>query len=180
MTTSPIETVRAFMAAMERNADLVIMQCYAPLLVNVNAGAWQWGPDLIGYDALRAFGSPSYYAIQMFNTHLGNERLALTHADTSVQASATRDSERGVIYLKLVNPDSKPSTVQIDLKDAAGLQPTAQVLTLSGPSSATNSIDHPKKVVPAESTLNGVSPHFSFTVKPESICVISLSERAPK
>ncbi|MGN6724962.1 MAG: alpha-L-arabinofuranosidase C-terminal domain-containing protein, partial [Tepidisphaeraceae bacterium] len=169
-----------FMAAMERNADLVIMQCYAPLLVNVNAGAWQWGPDLIGYDALRAFGSPSYYAIKMFNTHLGNERLALTHADTSVQASATRDSEHGVIYLKLVNPDSKPATVQIDLKDAAGLQPTAQVLTLSGPSSATNSIDHPKTIVPAESTLNGVSPHFSFTVKPESICVISISERAPK
>lgn len=169
-----------FMAAMERNADLVIMQCYAPLLVNVNAGAWQWGPDLIGYDALRAFGSPSYYAIKMFNTHLGNERLALTHSDTSVQASATRDSERGIIYLKLVNSDSKPATVQIDLKDAAGLQPTAQVLTLSGQSSATNSIDHPKTVVPAESTLNGVSPHFSFTVKPESICVISLSERAPK
>src|SRR5262249_43792385 len=36
-----------FMAAMERNADLIKMQCYAPLLVNVNQGARQWRPDLI-------------------------------------------------------------------------------------------------------------------------------------
>ena len=42
----------AFMAAMERNADLIKMQCYAPLLVNVNSGARQWRPDLIGYDAI--------------------------------------------------------------------------------------------------------------------------------
>jgi alpha-N-arabinofuranosidase len=35
-----------WMTGMERNADLVIMQCYAPLLVNVNTApkAWQWEP----------------------------------------------------------------------------------------------------------------------------------------
>src|SRR5207244_7460134 len=30
-----------FMAAMERNSDLIKMQCYAPLLVNVNPGGRQ-------------------------------------------------------------------------------------------------------------------------------------------
>ena len=54
----------AFMAAMERNSDIIKMQCYAPLLVNVNPGAWQWRPDLIGYDALSSYGSPSYYAFR--------------------------------------------------------------------------------------------------------------------
>jgi len=34
----------AFMAAMERNADIILMQCYAPLFVNVNSGARQWRP----------------------------------------------------------------------------------------------------------------------------------------
>ena len=38
----------AFMTAMERNSDLVTMQAYAPLLVNVNPGARQWRPNLIG------------------------------------------------------------------------------------------------------------------------------------
>jgi hypothetical protein len=51
------------MAAMERNSDLIKMQCYAPMFVNVNPGARQWRPNLIGYDAISAYGSPSYYAL---------------------------------------------------------------------------------------------------------------------
>ena len=47
---------------------MVIMHCYAPLLVNVNPGARQWRPNLIGYDALRVYGSPSYHAIKLFST----------------------------------------------------------------------------------------------------------------
>jgi len=43
----------AWMTEMERNSDLVIMHCYAPLLVNGNPGARQWRPNLIGYDARR-------------------------------------------------------------------------------------------------------------------------------
>src|SRR5262249_692062 len=56
----------AWMTGMERNSDLILMQSYAPLMVNVNPGARQWRPDLIGYDTLHCFGSPSYYAIKMF------------------------------------------------------------------------------------------------------------------
>ena len=67
-----------FMAAMERNSDLIKMQCYAPLFVNVNPGARQWRPDLIGYDAISAYGSPSYYAIQMFSRNVGDEILSTT------------------------------------------------------------------------------------------------------
>jgi alpha-N-arabinofuranosidase len=49
------------------------MQCDAPLLVNVSPGARQWRPDMIGYDALSAYGSPSDYAFQMFSTNVGDE-----------------------------------------------------------------------------------------------------------
>ena len=58
----------AFMTAMERNSDIVTMQCYAPLFVNVNER--QWRPNLIGYDALTSYGSPSYYAL----AHVQHER----------------------------------------------------------------------------------------------------------
>ena len=68
----------AFMTQMEKNSDIVVMNCYAPLLVNVNPGARQWRPNLIGYDALRVYGSPSYHAIKMFSTHLGDEILKAT------------------------------------------------------------------------------------------------------
>lgn len=49
----------AFMTGMERNSDIVTMASYAPLFVNVNRGAYQWTPDLIGYNAISVYGSPS-------------------------------------------------------------------------------------------------------------------------
>ncbi len=65
----------AWMTGMERNSDVVQLSCYAPLLVNVNAGASQWGTNLIGYDAGRCFGSPSYYAQKMFSENRGDRVL---------------------------------------------------------------------------------------------------------
>jgi alpha-L-arabinofuranosidase len=62
----------AFMTGMERNSDVIVMASYAPLLVNVNKNASQWGTNLIGYDALTSFGSPSYYAQKMFNENRGD------------------------------------------------------------------------------------------------------------
>ena len=57
---------------MERNSDLIVMHCYAPLFVNVNPGGMQWKTDLIGYNGLESYGSPSYYAQVMFANHIGN------------------------------------------------------------------------------------------------------------
>ena len=68
----------ANMAGLQRNADLVMMHCYAPLFVNVNPGAMQWTTDLIGYDTVKAYGSPAYWAQQMFANHVGSEVVNLT------------------------------------------------------------------------------------------------------
>ena len=62
----------AWMTGMERNSDVVQISCYAPLLVNVNKGASQWGTNLIGYNAIKSFGSPSYYAQKMFSENRGD------------------------------------------------------------------------------------------------------------
>jgi alpha-N-arabinofuranosidase len=167
----------AFMAAMERNSDLIKMQCYAPLFANVNPGAWQWRPDLIGYDALSAFGSPSYYAFQMFSRNLGDEILPLKAADTSVQGSATRDSKTGEIILKLVNPEPAPQTLPIEIKGVASLNPKATAITLAGKPEATNSIRHPKNVVPITATLDDVKPRFTYTLPPHSVVVLKLEAR---
>jgi len=56
----------AFLTGLERNADVIVMNAYAPLLVNVNPGGRQWQVNLIGYDGLTSFGSPAYYAQKMF------------------------------------------------------------------------------------------------------------------
>jgi alpha-N-arabinofuranosidase len=83
---------------MERNADLVIMECYAPLFVNVNPGGMQWQTDLVGYDTASAYGSPAYWAQQMFSTHHGSDVLSVTVANIPSrewQASARRGSPPG-------------------------------------------------------------------------------------
>ena len=164
----------AFMAAMERNSDIIKMQCYAPLLVNVNPGARAWRPDLIGYDALSAYGSPSYYAIQMFSRNLGDEILPVTFSGTSVQGCATRDSKTGEIIVKLVNPELTPQSLPIEIKGVTALASKATVITLAGNPEDTNSTGHPKNVVPITTTLSGVKPSFTCTLPANSIVVIKL------
>ncbi|HEX9366016.1 MAG TPA: alpha-L-arabinofuranosidase C-terminal domain-containing protein [Vicinamibacterales bacterium] len=68
----------AWLTGLERNADVVIMNCYAPLFVNVNPGGRQWAVNLIGYDAQTSFGSPSYYVQRMFSTNRGDVVLPAT------------------------------------------------------------------------------------------------------
>ena len=167
-----------FMAAMERNADLIKMQCYAPLFVNVNPGARQWRPDMIGYDALSAYGSPSYYAFQMFSRNVGDEILSTASDETSVQGSATRDSKTGEIILKLVNPQPTEESLTIEIKGVHALDPEAGAITLAGAPEDTNSISHPRNVVPVASTMGGVKPGFTYTLPPHSIVVLKLKSRS--
>ena len=166
-----------FLAAMERNSDLIKMQCYAPLLVNVNPGARQWRPNLIGYDALSAYGSPSYYAIQMFSRNVGDEILPVTFSNTSVQGCATRDSQTGEIIVKLVNTELTPQSLPIEIKGVTSLASKATVITLSASPEDTNSIRRPRNVVPVTTTLSGVKPGFTFTMPPYSVVVLKLKTR---
>lgn len=65
----------AFLTGLERNADMVIMTCYAPLFTRVNPGGNQWRTNLIGYDTLTSFGSPPYYVQKMFFNARGDQVL---------------------------------------------------------------------------------------------------------
>jgi len=171
-----------FMAAMERNSDLIKMQCYAPLFVNVNPGARQWRPDLIGYNAISAYGSPSYYAIQMFSRNLGDEIMATDIPESNVhetfiQGCATRDSKTGEIFIKLVNPLTSPANVKIAIAGTRSLSSKGTAITLAGNPDDTNSIDDPKKVMPVTTTVHGIKPNFDYTMPAYSVVVLKLSAR---
>lgn len=163
-----------FMAAMERNSDVIQMQCYAPLFVNVSPGARQWRPDLIGYDALTAYGSPSYYALQMFSRNLGDEILPVEGVETAVQGTATRDSKTGEIFLKLVNPQDKAEALNIECKGVATTASKGSVTTLAASPEATNSIEQPREVIPVTKTLRHVRPAFTYTLPPHSVVLLKL------
>jgi alpha-N-arabinofuranosidase len=167
----------AWMTGMERNSDLIVMASYAPLLTNVNPGALQWDTDLIGYDAVKSYGSPSYYAQVIFAEHLGNQVLGAraTGAGSRFFVSSTRDSASGRIYLKLVNGSSVSQHVRIYLKGIPEVQSDAQLTTLRGNTpEETNSIADPGRILPVVSTIHIAGASFEHTMPPYSIQVFDI------
>jgi alpha-N-arabinofuranosidase len=188
----------AWMTGMERNSDVVIMSSYAPLFVNVNPGGMQWPTDLIGYDALTSYGSPAYYAQQMFSRHHGDVVLPIVstnvptrpwqrpaargeQAPVSVQVptlfyNATRDSQSGTIYLKVVNvvSNSQPVCVKISGRGKINAKGTVIELSASSPTDV-NSIAEPKKIAPVTTKVDGLGAKFTRTFPPYSITVLQIS-----
>jgi len=153
---------------------------YAPLLVNVNKGASQWSANLIGYDALNSYGSPSYYVQVMFNAHCGDEVLDAPVAPApELFTSVTRDSRTGVLYLKAVNASETGKVVEIEIDGAQAIRREGKATVLSGKPEDTNSIETPKKVTPVEHPLTHVERHFRYTFAPYSVTVLELSASRP-
>jgi alpha-N-arabinofuranosidase len=168
----------AWMTGLERNSDIVVMAAYAPLLVNLNPGGMQWAPDLIGYDALGSYGSPSYYAQVLFASHLGDQTLGskVEGAGDRFFYSITRDSAKKQLYLKLVNASSAPQPVEIEFTGAK-LAATGTLVSLSAKSTqATNTMEQPKAIFPVETAL-AVSNHLRHTMPGYSIQLIQVDEQ---
>ena len=168
----------AWLTGLERNSDLIVMASYAPLFVNVNPGAMQWAPDLIGYNALSSYGSPSYWTQVMFSSHLGTEVIpaALTNVPPRVFASATRDDAKHKLFIKVVNATSTAQPLAIDLAGVGKVARNAMLTTMSGKTpDATNTIADPKAVVPVSETVSVVGPKFTHTFAPYSVNVLELS-----
>ena len=174
----------AWMTCMERNSDICIMSCYAPLFVNVEPGAMQWASDLIGYDVLNAYGSPSYWAQVMFSKYLGDrivpveavgiprQKLDRNDEANAVFYTATKDAKTGKTYLKLVNAVGDAQKLSIKLEGAAKVRAKAKKIELkSARPEDTNSIDNPRNIIPQESTQK-VGRQFPITLAPYSITVL--------
>ncbi len=86
----------AWLTGLQRDCDTVLMNCYAPLFVNVNKGAWQWPTNLIGYDSATSFGSPSYYAQCMFASAWGDTVLPVKIQPQKVELPALPAAHGGI------------------------------------------------------------------------------------
>jgi alpha-N-arabinofuranosidase len=191
----------AFLTGLERNSDVVIMSCYAPLFVNVNRGGAQWRTDLIGYNALASYGSPSYYVQRMFNLYRGDVVLPVWSADVPTQKwqpppgrrggvppapvnlptlffVATRDSKAGAIYLKLVNTASNAQPIRVMSKGVKSIAKKGQVIVLASDNyTDTNSIDNPTRITPVNATVRDFSADFTRTLPPFSVTILRMQPR---
>ena len=160
----------AFMTDMERNADVVYMTAYAPLLAHVDG--WQWRPDLIWFDNTRMFRSVSYYVQQMYATNKGTNVLQLTTIDPldakgkktipvagqrgmdGLFASSVYEASTGEVIIKVINTSGQSQNITINLLGMKGKK-TAQTLTLQhkGSMDDENTLDEPNKIVPKEGSV---------------------------
>lgn len=114
----------AMMTGFERNADVVRMATYAPLLAHREG--WQWHPDLIWYDNSSVVATCSYLVQQLFALNRGTHVLPLTMAgqpltgraeQDSLYASAVWDETSGDVVVKVVNGSWTAQDVRLDLQD---------------------------------------------------------------
>ena len=165
----------AWMTGLERNSDLIVMASYAPLFVNVNPGAMQWPTDLIGYDAAKAYGSPSYYAQSLFAAHIGDEVVAsdVSGAQDRFFTSATVSEKEHMLHLKLVNASNHAQVLTMTL---AGVKAGAAKMWAlhAGSFAATNSITQPEAIKPRESTMQVNAAAMRHTVPAYTIEVIDV------
>lgn len=169
----------AWMTSMERNSDLIIMAAYAPLLVNVNPQASQWGTNLIGYDAMKSYGSPSYYAQALFAGHLGDgtARTEVTGAGNRFFYSATVSSADHVLHLKLVNASNRDQPLMIDLHGVTG-EHTAKVSSLHATTyEATNSLNEPNLIHPVDAQVHVLGGNWRHNVPALTIEVLDIPLR---
>jgi alpha-N-arabinofuranosidase len=192
----------AWMTCMERNSDIVLLSCYAPLLVNVsqltgNGRSMQWSSDLIGYDALTSYGSPAYYAQMMFSTMHGAEILATESQDIPTRTwqrqgrpggapgpgqqlreiffDATRDAKSGIMYLKVVNTAARAQRINIQISGAKTVNSKGQAVVLAASSlEDTNSLTEPTRIVPRTETLDGLGSTFGREFPAYSITVLKV------
>jgi alpha-N-arabinofuranosidase len=114
----------------------------------------------------------------MFSRNLGDEVLSVASMATSVQGCATRDSKTGDLILKLVNPQPTATPLTIEIKGVASVGAKAGAIILGGNSEDTNSINHPRSVVPLTATVRAVKPRFDYSLPPSSIVVMRIKTRA--
>jgi alpha-L-arabinofuranosidase len=168
----------AFMTGLDRNAAVVNMASYAPLLAHVNA--WQWRPDLIWYDNLNCIGTPNYYVQKLFSTHKGTKEIPalnagkpLTGAD-SLYASASLDGTTGEIFIKLVNTSKSAKPVRV-AAEGYSFQKVAMIETLKSTGLYDfNTIEQPDLIYPSQKQISMEGKKLSVTLDPWSVNVIVL------
>ena len=150
----------AYLTGIERNSDVVVMCCYAPLMARL--GMEQWTPDLILFNGAQAVRTPNYYIQQMFASALGDQLIQSKMTDQGGKtvkdviaglyhvASAAAD---GQVYVKLVNVSGKDRqiTVQI-LGKALSDRTEGDMVLLTGEKQAVNGPGN-ETVVPQHSTV---------------------------
>lgn len=161
-------TEALYLAALERNGDVVHMTSYAPLLAK--DGRTQWNPDLIYFNNREVRPTTGYYVQKLYGQNAGDHyipsQINLDNQDSRVKlrvgSSIVRDSKTGDVIVKLVNLLPVSIETDVRLPGMDGIQSSATRTILAGAPEAT-----PLPVtdtIEAGTSFKQELPAYSFTV----------------
>jgi alpha-N-arabinofuranosidase len=179
----------------ERNSDIIISGCYAPVLQNINST--QWKPNLIVFNAGLVVKSTSYLAQKMFGENLGNFILNSTAVNSTMTHQSIRKGQEGdgklgnlyfvatkrtndnTLIVKFASVDRNDILVKTQIQGSttstAGL---AYILTAGpgvDPSTVHNTIDDPNAASITTISVSVTNGTFSITVPSWSVVVVTLT-----
>ena len=165
----------AFMTGLERNAEVVNLTSYAPLMAHEEA--WQWTPNLLWFNNLETYGTANYYVQKLFASNKGTDLIDITNngkkliGQNNLYASAVKDVNTKEVIIKLVNTSAIAQEVNLELKGSQ-LVAKGTIITLASTNlQDENSFANPKNISPKEEEFNpkgnsitNVLPAYSLTI----------------
>ncbi len=173
----------AYMANLERNADVVVMSSYAPLLAR--EGMTNWNPDLIYFNNTEVRPTANYFVQRAFGQNAGDEYIysdivsgVLSDGKGSrnlsdeiynrIDKSVVRDSKTGDIIVKIVSMLPKEMKVTVEMGEELmkhNVSGKAQMTLLAGgkqPDRIRAWEVNETKLIDVAKTFDITMPAFSF------------------
>lgn len=152
----------------ERNADVVTMTSYAPLLAK--EGHTQWSPDLIYFNNSEVKPTVGYYVQKLFGENSGTTYIPAfikgNHDQRKVAISLVEDREH--LIIKLVNLLPVPVASGVDLSEMGIAEGPARLTVLKGEL-------EDRTAKPQESTLQ-VTKNLNYQLPAYSFSVIKIKK----
>ena len=141
-----------YLLHVERNADVVTMTSYAPLLAKKDGT--QWNPDLIYFDNERTYPTCSYFVQQMFGQSAGQyyygdcvkfegDAADVIQPQENVHygQSVILNAKTRQLFVKLVNASADAKKANIDLSRFKSIKKLATKTTIAGQPNDENNFD---------------------------------------
>jgi alpha-N-arabinofuranosidase len=179
----------------ERNSEVIIGGCYAPVLQNIDQA--QWTPNLIAFNAGLVIRSTSFLAQQIFGVNLGNFILNSTGANSTITHQSVRSGEEGdgklgnlyfiatkrtndnTLIVKLASVDPNDTLVKVKIQGSTtSSEGVAYILTAGpgvDPSTVKNTVMNPNAASIMTKPVSATDGTFSITVPSWSVVVVTLA-----
>lgn len=161
-------TEALYLLSVERNADVVEMTSYAPLLAK--EGHTQWRPDLIYFNNTKVKPTVDYYVQKLFGNNSGEVYIASKLSAGNLPATAMKRQGASVVFnketdtyiVKIANLLPVATSLALDLGNIPVNLSEAEVTVLSGNPSDTGVSPQTKVVSIADGNIELLP--YSFTV----------------